>query len=266
MTRPLWCFTLLFTAALAATVTRAQAPQGRGGRGNIDLPEGSGKAEVQAYCTRCHQLGNIAMSGGYTRDGWRELIGTMVVLPKDQGDVIVDYLARNFPEQPKPKPVLVPGPVTVSFKEWNLPTLGSRPHDPLATIDGAIWYTGMFANVLGRVDPRTGQIKEYPLETPQSGPHGLTEDKDGRIWFTANSKGYIGEPDLRAYAAAASADKVRVEHIMKPGETGEDNPHHFVLVRVDGERLSLEVISTRDAPYLPYPGGRSKIALSDSGS
>jgi virginiamycin B lyase len=196
MTRPLWCFTLLFAAALAAsTTTGAQAPQGRGGRGNIELPDGPGKAAVQAYCTRCHQLGNIAMSGGYTREGWHELIGTMVVLPKDQADVIVDYLAKNFPEGPKPKAVLVPGPAKVTFKEFNLPTLGSRPHDPLATPDGAIWYTGMFSNTLGRVDPVTGQIKEYPLQTAQSGPHGLTADKDGNIWFTANYKGYIGKLD-----------------------------------------------------------------------
>lgn len=195
MTRLISCCTVLFTAALAASpTTRAQGPQGRG-RGNVDLPDGPGKASVQAYCTRCHQLGNIAFSGGYTREGWRELIATMVALPNDQADVIVDYLAKNFPEQPKPKAVLMPGTARVAFKEWNLPTLGSRPHDPLATADGAIWYTGMFSNTLGRVDPRTGQIKEYPLTTPQSGPHGLTADKDGQIWFTANSKGYIGKLD-----------------------------------------------------------------------
>jgi virginiamycin B lyase len=182
-----------FSAALAG---RTQAPtQGRGGRGNLELPEGPGKQPVEAYCTRCHQLGNIVLSGGYTREGWQQLISTMVALSPEQSDVIVDYLAKNFPEQPKPKPVLVDGSVKVSFKEWNLPTLGSRPHDPLATPDGHIWYTGMFANVLGRIDPRTGAIKEFPLQTPQSGPHGLTVDKDGKIWFTANSKGYIGKLD-----------------------------------------------------------------------
>src|SRR5262249_12530669 len=129
------------------------------------------------------------------RDGWQQLIATMIVLPKDQDNGILDYLAKNFPELPRPKPVLLAGGAKVEFKEWNLPTLGSRPHDPLATPDGAIWYTGMFANVLGRVDPRSGAVKEYPVKTPQSGPHGLTADKDGKILFTANSKGYIGRLD-----------------------------------------------------------------------
>jgi virginiamycin B lyase len=177
------------------TFLRSRAPQGRGGRGNVALPDGTGKAQVEGYCSTCHQLGNIVNSGGYTREGWQQLIATMIALPKEQGDVVVEYLAKNFPEQPKPAPVLLAGDTKVAFKEWNLPTLGSRPHDPLATPDGAIWYTGMFANVMGRVDPRSGQIKEYPLKTPQSGPHGLTVDKDGKIWFTANSKGYIGRLD-----------------------------------------------------------------------
>jgi len=189
-------FPFLLCGVLALAVAlNAQTPQGRGGRGSVELPDGPGKVPVQAYCAGCHALGTIVNSGGYTRDGWTELIGTMITLPSDQHGVVVDYLAKNFPEQPRPKAVVIPGSVKVSFKEWNLPTLGSRPHDPLATPDGMIWYTGMFANVLGRIDPRTGAIKEYRLKTDASGPHGLTIDKAGNIWFTANQKGYIGKLD-----------------------------------------------------------------------
>ena len=85
----------------------------------------------------------------------------------------------------------------MSIKEWVVPTLGSRPHDPLAAADGTIWYTGQMANILGRLDPSTGAIKEYPLKTPASGPHGLVDDQAGHIWFTANFAGYIGELDPR---------------------------------------------------------------------
>src|SRR4029078_2875377 len=87
------------------------------------------------------------------------------------------------------------GPAQVSFKEWVLPVSGSRPHDPLATIDGTIWYTGKMANALGRVEPTSGRITEFPLTTPMSGPHGLVADADGNIWFTANCAGYIGKLD-----------------------------------------------------------------------
>src|SRR5208282_6314668 len=86
-------------------------------------------------------------------------------------------------------------PVTVSIREWAVPTPGSHPHDPLATADGAIWYTGQMASTLGRLDPRTGAFKEYRTEIPDSGPHGLVADRNGNIWFTASFKGYIGKLD-----------------------------------------------------------------------
>jgi hypothetical protein len=73
---------------------------------------------------------------------------------------------------------------------------------------------------------------------------------------------YVGEPDLRGYIAANAADGVRVDHLMKPGSTPEENPHHFVVVQVDGDRLSLEVIGTGPTPYTPY-NGSAKIVLSD---
>ena len=50
---------------------------------------------------------------------------------------------------------------------------------------GVIWYTGQFANKLGRLDPKTGAIKEYRLPD-KSGPHGLTADKDGNLWVADN--------------------------------------------------------------------------------
>jgi hypothetical protein len=75
---------------------------------------------------------------------------------------------------------------------------------------------------------------------------------------------YVGEPDLRAYVTANIAQSVRVDHLVKPG-TPDENPHHFVVVQVDGDRLSVEVVGTAAAPYMPYHGS-AKIALSDQAS
>ncbi len=86
-------------------------------------------------------------------------------------------------------------PVSVTIKEWTLPTPNSFPHDPALGPDGSLWYTGMGSNTIGRLNPKTGEIKEYPLKTANSGPHGLVADKEGNIWFTANFKGYIGRLD-----------------------------------------------------------------------
>ncbi|WP_410967330.1 hypothetical protein, partial [Salmonella sp. SAL4436] len=77
---------------------------------------------------------------------------TMVSLPNDQSSLVAEYLGKNFPERGRPKPVVIPGAAKISMREWAVPSLGSRPHDPLATPDGSIWWTGQWANVLGRLN------------------------------------------------------------------------------------------------------------------
>jgi virginiamycin B lyase len=170
-----------------------------GARGQTSLPEGNGKEIVQRTCGLCHGLGQV-VSSGYTRQGWANVVAMMVnagaKLSPPQVDTVVDYLAKNFPEKTAPVAVIVPGDVHVTIREWLVPTPGSRPHDPLATSDGSIWYTGQMANVLGRLDPKTGTIKQYSLPA-DSGPHGLVADRDGNIWYTANYGGYIGKLNPR---------------------------------------------------------------------
>jgi virginiamycin B lyase len=80
-------------------------------------------------------------------------------LSDEQLATLATYLAENLPEKAKPQGAIVTGPAQVTFREWTLPTPGSRPHDPLASLDGTIWYTGQMANALGRIDPTTGAEK-----------------------------------------------------------------------------------------------------------
>ena len=162
-----------------------------------DFPEGPGKAVVVAVCNGCHDINRIR--AGYTPAGWNMLQHMMQnmgapVEPEDW-PTVVTYLTKNFPERPRPPAAQITGPAQASITLWDVPTIGSRPHDPLATSDGAIWWTGQLANKLGRLDPKTGAIREYTLKTPHTAPHGLTEDSDGNIWFTGNNIGIIGMLD-----------------------------------------------------------------------
>jgi len=163
-----------------------------------NLPDGPGKEAAAAYCNSCHTLLS-RVGSGYTPEGWHTVLRMManhgINVPPDQLATLTDYLTKNFPEKSKPAGVERPGPARASIKVWTVPTPGSRPHDPLATRDGAIWYTGQMANVLGRLDPKTGQFKEYPLKTAHSGPHGLVEDKAGNIWYTGNTGQLVGKLD-----------------------------------------------------------------------
>ena len=168
-----------------------------------ELPDGPGKELAAANCNACHALLS-RVGAGYTPEGWRTVLRMMInqgaQLPPDQVEPLREYLTRSFPEKPKPAGVVIPGPANVSFKEWQVPTPGSRPHDPLAARDGSLWYTGQLANVLGRVDPKTGEIKEFHLKTAHSGPHGLVEDADGNIWYTGNTGSLIGKLDPKSGA------------------------------------------------------------------
>ena len=42
------------------------------------LPEGEGSQLVQNLCTSCHETNLITRSSGYSREGWQELIQSMV--------------------------------------------------------------------------------------------------------------------------------------------------------------------------------------------
>src|SRR6185503_9344869 len=147
---------LVFASALAGLVVtislHAQTP-GRGRGQAPQLPDGAGRELVQSICIACHQLNMITGAAGYDQKGWRALVTTMVALPEPQLNTITTYLATSFPEKPGRKPKLIAGDTTVAIKEWIAPTLGQRPRDPLQTADGTIWWAGMFASVIGRLNP-----------------------------------------------------------------------------------------------------------------
>jgi virginiamycin B lyase len=188
-TRSIFTFVSAFLGAASAVHAQGQERQ------QIQLPEGDGREIVQVMCSQCHSLNMLANSGGYTHDGWKKLIASMVALRSEQAELVAAYLAKNYPEKPRPAAVLIPGTVNVTIKEWLVPSLGSRPHDPAAAPDGSIWWTGQYANVLGRLDPRTGALRQYSLKTPESGPHGLISDRTGNIWYTGISKRHVGKLD-----------------------------------------------------------------------
>jgi virginiamycin B lyase len=162
------------------------------------LPAGDGRDIAASRCVVCHDAGRLVYPG-YTREGWQKVIGRMTKLgatvTPEQVPALTDYLAHAFPERPPPAATIVPGSVRATFREWAVATPGAFPHDPLAAADGAIWYTGQRASLLGRIDPESGAIREYPTSIPDSGPHGLVADTAGNIWFTANYAGYIGKLD-----------------------------------------------------------------------
>jgi Streptogramin lyase len=60
--------------------------------------------------------------------------------------------------------------------------------------DGKIWWAGQFGNLIGRLDPVTGEMKEYQLP-PNAKPHTITLDAQGTPWYSGNMNGTVGKVD-----------------------------------------------------------------------
>jgi len=71
---------------------------------------------------------------------------------------------------------------------------------------------------------------------------------------------YQGEPDLGAYLKSNEAAKVQVEHLVKPGVAPGDNPYHYVVVHVDGERMDMDVVGVDwGTTFQPYRSNRVEM-------
>ena len=161
-----------------------------------ELPRADDVDAVEAVCTACHRANQITRSSGYTREGWQKLIATMIDLSgnPDVQDKILDYLATHFPPNTKSAPTLVAGNVSVSFNEWEVPTLGQRSRDPVEAKDGTIWWAGQWGNLIGSINPLTGVMREYSLPA-NAMPHSVTLDASGHVWYTGNKNGGVGKLD-----------------------------------------------------------------------
>ncbi|MSR36907.1 MAG: cytochrome C [Gemmatimonadetes bacterium] len=232
---------VLALAALFAAASPAASQRGAA------LPAGEGQQIVQATCGACHGLGNIAGSAGYDEAGWRSLFATMVALPDAQARTVASYLAKNFPAKTARRPTLMNGEVQVDIDEWMAPTLGQRVRDPLQARDGAIWWTGMFASLVGRMDPNTGEMREFKLPEGTR-PHGIAEDPQGNIWFTGNGNGTVGRLDPRTGETKVYKTQARDPH------TPLVHPNGNLYFTAQGARMMGRIdLRTGELKEVPTP-------------
>ena len=161
-----------------------------------ELPEGQGRGLVEGFCQACHGTHLIENSSGHSQDDWQALIATMFdfsALP-EQEEEITSYLAEHFPPNERRTPTLVSGPLEITFEEWVTPSLGQRSRDPAEAPDGSIWWAGQYSNMIGRIDPETGEMTEYTLP-PSAHPHTVLFGDGNEVWYTGNKNASIGKLD-----------------------------------------------------------------------
>jgi 3',5'-cyclic AMP phosphodiesterase CpdA len=94
--------------------------------------------------------------------------------------------------------------------------------------------------------------------TDASGPHRMdliVSGGGGAPIYT-----YSGEPDLKPFLQANAASKLTLEHLVKPSADAGENPYHYVIVHVDGDRLDLEVVGVDwGARFQPYRTNKTTL-------
>ncbi|MDR0781043.1 MAG: hypothetical protein LBF16_10175, partial [Pseudomonadales bacterium] len=216
------------------------------------LPEGEGLTLVQTVCFSCHSAINITGSAGYDSAArWQEVFGAMITLPAAQASTIGNYLAAHFPARPGQAPTLVTGDTKIDIQEWLAPTRGQRVRDPVEAPDGSIWWTGMWASLVGRLDPATGAMEEYHLPFTAR-PHSIVPDKEGNIWYTGNNNATIGKLDpktgeITQYPTRASDPHSAVFH--PNGDLYFTAQNSNMLGRLNPRTGELKEVQTEARPY-----------------
>jgi streptogramin lyase len=91
----------------------------------------------------------------------------------------------SYPLKTLPRPT---GRATrVIITEYDLPRRLIQPHDVIADERGMIWFSHFAEQLLGKMDPKTGQVWEFPIPVLKPGyPVGtldLKPDPQGNLWI-----------------------------------------------------------------------------------
>ncbi len=71
---------------------------------------------------------------------------------------------------------------------------------------------------------------------------------------------YVGEPDVSDYQLASSANRVRLDHIARPSIEPGGNPFHYLVVHVDGDRISVDVVGVDwGRGFAPYRSSSARM-------
>ena len=117
---------------------------------------------------------------GYDENGLRKLAEYLASINLSKGP------QWSYPLKTLPRPT---GRATrVLITEYDLPRKTIAPHDVILGRDGALWYSNFTENVLGRLDPRSGEHSEFAYPEVKPGwPQGalsVEPDRKGDLWLS----------------------------------------------------------------------------------
>ena len=145
-----------------------------------NLPEGDGKAIVEAKCGQCHFLHRLTQMR-WTHKNWEKKIAWMrervherpgaIDLTDQEETTVVDYLAKNFSNTtPKPDPngrlsrTLLQGDAARYIAvDFVIPNSDAALHDIAVDPRGVAWVNQLNEYKLGKFDPNSYEFTDIPL-------------------------------------------------------------------------------------------------------
>lgn len=161
-----------------------------------------------------------------------------------------------FPYTPKALPLPKGDATKVVIRTWALPREHSMPHDVVVDANGTAWYTDFGAQVLGRLDPATGNIKEYrmPILRPDVPESSLDVRvaPDGAIWVAMMYQAAVARFDpktetFRTWSipkknspGVTQIPQVVVDHANVDGKIWVDDASNAGVHRIDLQSGAVE--------------------------
>jgi len=108
--------------------------------------------------------------------------------------------------------------------------------------DGSIWYAKLYANKIGRIDPKTMAITEY--DTPMKGPRRPRFDNNGVLWIPAFDEGGL----MRFDTTSQTFETMKLPGLA-PGEY--ETPYALNVERKSGEVWITANNADRVLRYMP---------------
>jgi len=170
------------------------------------LPDGEVRRRFILDCTGCHQFDDSrALKDGAPRAATQWAVDIQRMLgyagPRSSFPVIstwaegpaAEWLGTALSKADRPEAgystELASNAV---ITEFDFPTAGDLPHDLAVDRDGRVVVTGMFSNVMERLDPRTGAFERIEIPVPQANPRAVEIDQAGDWWVLLGRPGKVG--------------------------------------------------------------------------
>jgi virginiamycin B lyase len=236
-----------------------------------DLPDGDGKAIVEAKCGQCHFLLRLTQMR-WSHNNWEKKIAWMreriherqgaVDLTDQEEKTVVDYLAKNFSDTlPGPDPngrlsrTLLQGDAAKYIAvDYAIPNHDAALHDIAVDRQGVAWVNQLNEYKLGRFDPKTYEFTDI---TPPPAPRKLSalnhmgppvRGADGSIWMTeigANRRWLQFDPKYQEFTAFPAPAEFRGQ---MTGNSMVADPNGKMVWSTAGTRIVGLNIETKQNP------------------